>query len=68
MADTWLPSLITATPQEGFELAITLDMIYTACEKWNWPLVEALGDKRAYNANRADHKRENRAKEDGKKF
>ena len=52
----------------AFELAITLDMIYTACKKWNWPLVEALGDKRAYNANRADHKRENRAKEDGKKF
>lgn len=24
MADTWLGSLITATPQEGFELAITL--------------------------------------------
>ncbi len=24
MADTWLASLITATPQEGFELAITL--------------------------------------------
>ncbi|MDX9749956.1 MAG: hexameric tyrosine-coordinated heme protein [Flavobacteriales bacterium] len=24
MSDTWLPSLITATPQEGFELAITL--------------------------------------------
>ena len=24
MAETWLPSLITATPQEGFELAITL--------------------------------------------
>lgn len=24
MADTWLSSLITATPQEGFELAITL--------------------------------------------
>lgn len=24
MADTWLPSLITTTPQEGFELAITL--------------------------------------------
>ena len=24
MADTWLPTLITATPQEGFELAITL--------------------------------------------
>ncbi|MCC6299052.1 MAG: hexameric tyrosine-coordinated heme protein [Anaerolineales bacterium] len=24
MSDTWLPTLITATPQEGFELAITL--------------------------------------------
>lgn len=24
MTDTWLTSLITATPQEGFELAITL--------------------------------------------
>lgn len=24
MADTWLPSLITDTPQAGFELAITL--------------------------------------------
>lgn len=24
MGDTWLPSLITKTPQEGFELAITL--------------------------------------------
>lgn len=24
MADTWLASLITSTPQEGFELAITL--------------------------------------------
>ncbi len=24
MADSWLPTLITATPQEGFELAIIL--------------------------------------------
>ncbi len=24
MAETWLPSLLTVTPQEGFELAITL--------------------------------------------
>lgn len=24
MTDTWLATLITATPQEGFELAITL--------------------------------------------
>lgn len=51
----------------AFELAIALDMIYWVVG-WGWPLVEALGDKRAYNANRADHKRENRAKDDGKKF
>lgn len=51
----------------AFELAIALDMIYS-CRKWGWPLEQALGDKRAYNANRADHKRENRAKDDGKKF
>lgn len=24
MADAWLPTLITANPQEGFELALTL--------------------------------------------
>jgi len=24
MAESWLPTLLTATPQEGFELAITL--------------------------------------------
>lgn len=24
MSDTWLPTLITATPQAGFELAVTL--------------------------------------------
>lgn len=51
----------------AFELAIALDMIY-GCVSWGWPLEKAIGDKRAYNANRADHKRENRVKENGKKF
>lgn len=51
----------------AFELAIALDMIY-GCVTWGWPLENAIGDKRAYNANRADHKRENRVKENGKKF
>lgn len=51
----------------AFELAIALDMIY-GCITWGWPLENAIGDKRAYNANRADHKRENRVKENGKKF
>lgn len=54
-------------PVAAFELAIALDMIY-ACREWGWPLETAIGDKRAYNANRADHKRENRAKDNGKKF
>lgn len=51
----------------AFELAIALDMIY-GCITWGWPLEKAIDDKRAYNANRADHKRENRVKENGKKF
>lgn len=51
----------------AFKLAIALDMIY-GCVSWGWPLEKAIGDKRAYNANRADHKRENRVKENGKKF
>lgn len=51
----------------AFELAIVIDMIYHA-ENWDWDITSAIGDKRAYNANRADHKRENRAKEGGKKF
>lgn len=51
----------------AFELAIVMDMIYHA-ENWDWDIPTVIGDKRAYNANRADHKRENRAKDDGKKF
>lgn len=51
-----------------FELAQAMLMLYGSCSKWGWDLAEAIGDKRAYNANRADHKRENRAKQDGKKF
>ncbi|MCU6204616.1 hypothetical protein KWI09_23815, partial [Enterobacter cloacae] len=51
----------------AYELAIVKDMIYHA-ENWDWDITSAIGDKRAYNANSADHKRENRAKVDGKKF
>mgnify|MGYP001413934257 CR=1 FL=1 len=39
MSDTWLPSLITATPQEGFELAITLSRRGV---KYTQPDVETL--------------------------
>ncbi len=37
--DTWLPSLITNTPQEGFELAITLSRRGV---KYTQPDVEVL--------------------------
>lgn len=39
MADQWLTSLITATPQEGFELAITLSRRGV---KYTQPDVEVL--------------------------
>lgn len=57
----------TTLPVAAFELAIVMDMIYHA-ENWGWDIPAAIGDKRAYNANRADHKLENRKLEGGKKF
>lgn len=39
MTDSWLPTLITATPQEGFELAITLSRRGV---KYTQPDVEVL--------------------------
>ncbi|TXI32731.1 MAG: peroxidase [Niabella sp.] len=51
MADTWLPSLITATPQEGFELAITLSRRGV---KYTQPDAEMLHKLRPQYANDAD--------------
>ena len=51
MADTWLPSLITATPQEGFELAITLSRRGV---KYTQPDTEVLHKLRPEYANDAD--------------
>ena len=51
MADTWLPSLITATPQEGFELAITLSRRGV---KYTQPDVNVLKELRADYAHSAD--------------
>jgi hypothetical protein len=51
MTDTWLTSLITATPQEGFELALTLSrrgVKYTQTDP------EVLKKLRADYANSAD--------------
>ena len=51
MADTWLPSLITATPQEGFELAITLSRRGV---KYTQPDMETLKSLRSEYAQSAD--------------
>lgn len=51
MADTWLATLITDTPQEGFELAITLSRRGV---KYTQPDVEVLKKLRPEYANSAD--------------
>ncbi len=51
MADAWLSSLITKTPQEGFELAITLSRRGV---KYTQPDVEVLKKLRPEYAESAD--------------
>ncbi len=51
MADQWLNSLITSTPQEGFELAITLSRRGV---KYTQPDTEVLHKLRGDYANNAD--------------
>ena len=49
-ADSWLPSLMTDTPQQGFELAITLSRRGV---KYTQPDVETLKKLRPEYANSA---------------
>lgn len=51
MADTWLTTLITDTPQEGFELAITLSRRGV---KYTQPDVDVLHKLRPEYAQSAD--------------
>ena len=51
MTDAWLPSLITTTPQEGFELAITLSRRGV---KYTQPDADMLKELRPEYANSAD--------------
>ena len=51
MADAWLTTLITATPQEGFELAVTLSRRGV---KYTQPDVGVLKELRADDAHSAD--------------
>ncbi len=51
MTDTWLATLITETPQQGFELAITLSRRGV---KYTQPDVEVLHKLRPEYSNDAD--------------
>lgn len=51
MADTWLPSLITANAQEGFELAITLSRRGV---RYTQPDMDTLKELRPDYAHNAD--------------
>lgn len=62
--DDHLPHL----PAVAVEMADTLIRIFDYCGKNGIPLERAVMEKMEYNAKRADHKPENRAKEGGKKF
>lgn len=53
---------------EEVELADTIIRIMDYAGAYNLDIGGAIMEKMIYNSNRADHKPENRAKEDGKKF
>lgn len=50
------------------ELADTVIRILDYAGRWGYNIAGAIKEKMEFNANRADHKIENRIKENGKKF
>ena len=50
------------------EMADAVIRIFDYCGAFGYDIAGAIAEKLEYNAARADHKPENRAKDDGKKF
>lgn len=55
-------------PCAEVEMADAVIRIADYCGRWGYDLGGAIVEKMQYNANRADHKIENRIKDGGKKF
>jgi NTP pyrophosphatase (non-canonical NTP hydrolase) len=55
-------------PMVEVEMADAVIRIMDYCGRWNLDIGGAIIEKLAYNANRLDHKIENRKKDNGKKF
>ncbi len=64
LMDTHLPH----RPMAEVELADAIIRICDYAGRWGYDLGGAVVEKMRYNADRADHKMENRLKEGGKKF
>lgn len=59
---------LTHRKMEEVELADVLIRVFDYAGAFGFDLDATVAEKRAYNANREDHKREARLKSDGKKF
>jgi len=55
-------------PSAEVEMADAVIRIFDFCGMKGYDLGGAIAEKNEYNKNRLDHKRENRAKDGGKKF